>query len=304
MLTGASGFVGRHALATLSDAGHEVHAVGLSRGPEAAGVTWHEADLLAASELLGDVEPEILIHLAWYAEHGKFWSSTENVRWVQASLGLLRAFAAHGGRRVVMAGSCAEYEWGGEGDLSERDSPLEPATLYGICKDALRRVAGAYAAETSVSLAWARLFFLYGPHEAPQRLVPAVIRPLLAGERAATTAGGQVRDFMHVQDAADALAALALSDVSGAVNVASGRAVSVADVIDLIGTLTGAAELIDRGARPSAASEPARIVADVARLREEVGFRPRISLQEGLESTIDWWRAQPGGPPPQSPARE
>ncbi len=296
MLTGATGFIGRQTLAALTRAGHEVHAVAPVRGPDAAGVSWHEADLLAGAAVVEEVSPEILVHLAWYAEHGKFWSSTENLRWVAASLGLLRAFAEHGGRRAVIAGSCAEYEWGGERDLNERDSPLRPATLYGVCKDALRRVAGAYADETSLELAWARLFFLYGPDEAPDRLVPAVIRPLLAGERAATTAGEQVRDFMHVQDAAEALAALAASAVSGPVNIASGRPVSVAEVIDLIGSLTGRAGLIDRGARATPLAEPARIVADVARLRQEVGFQPRISLPDGLASTIDWWRAQPAAP--------
>jgi len=297
MLTGASGFVGRQTLAALAAAGHEVHAVARRRGPDAAGVSWHEADLLAGAEVLEQVEPQVLVHLAWYAEHGKFWSSTENVRWVQASLGLLRAFAAAGGRRIVIAGSCAEYEWGGERDLNERDSPLRPATLYGVCKDALRRVAEAYALEASLELAWARLFFLYGPHEAPARLVPAVIRPLLAGERAATTAGAQVRDFMHVRDAADALAALADSGLIGPVNVASGQPLSVVEVIELIGALTGSPQLIDRGARPTPPSEPARIVADVSRLEQQLGFRPSIPLRDGLAATIDWWRGQPAGAP-------
>jgi nucleoside-diphosphate-sugar epimerase len=300
LLTGASGFVGRHALAALVDDGHEVHAVARRRGPELPGVSWHEADLLAgvevAREIVSVAEPEALVHLAWYAEHGAFWSSPENVRWVQASLGLLEAFAAAGGRRVVIAGSCAEYRWGGERDLDERASPLRPSTLYGVCKDALRRVAEAYAQESSLRLAWARLFFLYGPGEAPERLVPAVIRPLLAGERAQTTAGEQVRDFMHVRDVADALVALMRSDATGPLNVASGRAVSIAEVLDLIGELTGSPQLIDRGARPTPASEPPRIVADVARLTHEVGFRPRVLLRDGLAATIDWWRAQAAEP--------
>jgi nucleoside-diphosphate-sugar epimerase len=290
LITGASGFIGRNALAALAGDGHEVHALARRRGPELGGVSWHEGDLLDGCEIVQEVEPEVLLHLAWYAEHGAFWSSPENLRWVAASLGLLRAFASTGGRRVVIAGSCAEYEWGGERDLNEHDSPLCPRSLYGVCKDALRRIAEAYALEASLELAWARLFFLYGPGEAAGRLMPSVIRPLLAGERAQTTAGEQVRDFSHVQDVADALAALLRSDVTGPVNVASGRAVSVAEVIRQIGTLTGSPELIELGARPTPASEPPRIVADVTRLEREVGFRSRVPLTEGLTETIDWWR--------------
>ena len=292
MLTGATGFVGQSVLTALVEAGDEVSAVARRPGPDLADVTWYEADLLAGPELVGAVAPEILIHLAWYAEHGEFWSSIENVRWVEASLALLRAFAEAGGRRVVMAGTCAEYEWGGEQDLDEDESPLAPRTLYGVCKDALRRVAGAYASETALELAWGRLFFLYGPREQPARLVPDVIRALLVGDRAATSAGAQVRDFMHVQDAAAALVALAHSDVTGPVNIASGRATPVAEVLDLIGALTGAAQLIDRGARPMSALEPARIVADVRRLEHEVGFHPAVSLSEGLASTVEWWRSR------------
>jgi nucleoside-diphosphate-sugar epimerase len=292
VLTGATGFVGCSVLNALLEAGDEVCAVARRRGPDRVGVKWCEADLLAGCELVEACQPEILLHLAWYGEHGKFWSSVENVPWVEASLALLRAFADAGGRRAVVAGTCAEYQWGGEQDMNEHDSPLVPLTLYGVCKDALRRVASAYASESALELAWGRLFFLYGPREQPARLVPGVIRALLAGERVATTAGTQIRDFMHVQDVAAALVALVHSDVTGPVNIASGRPTSVAEVLDLIGALTGAPHLIDRGARPTPAFEPTRIVADVGRMEHEVSFRPSISLSDGLVSTVEWWRGR------------
>jgi nucleoside-diphosphate-sugar epimerase len=299
LLTGASGFVGAHVLDALVAAGDEVHAVARRRprrGPERERVSWHEADLLAGAELLGEVRPDVLVHLAWYAAPGKFWSSRENVRWVEASLALLRAFAAAGGRRAVIAGTCAEYEWGGERDLDERCAALAPATLYGVCKDALRRVAVAFAEQAELELAWARLFFLYGPGEDPARLVPAVIRALLGAERIATTTGTQVRDFIHVHDAAGALAALAHGDVTGPVNVASGRGVPVARLLERIGGLTGAGELIDFGARQTSPLEPARLVASVARLQDEVGFHPTIGLEQGLASTVQWWRERGRAP--------
>ena len=295
LVTGASGFVGRPLVRSLIESGNEVHALTIPGGPqpEQAGVQWHEVDLLdhgSAARVVELVGPQSLVHLAWYVAHGRLWSALENVQWVEASLRLLRAFGDAGGRRAVIVGSCAEYAWGGAEDLDELDSPLRPEGLYGVCKDALHRVASAYAAEAGVALAWGRLFFLYGPHEQTQRLVPAVIRPLLAGERVATTRGTQVRDFMHVDDAAAALSALLDSDATGPVNIASGRAVSIAEVLDLIGELTGGAELIDRGARPLPPEEPPRIVARVQRLSREVGFEGRISLADGLASTVEWWR--------------
>ena len=281
LLTGASGFIGRHAIAPLLQAGHEVHAV--SRTP-VAGVQWHEADLLEdPASVVRSVEPEVLVHLAWYAEHGKFWTSPENLRWVEASLALLRAF---GGRRAVLAGTCAEYDWTVEQDALAEDAPTRPATLYGAAKHALHTVAAAYAQQAGFELAWGRVFFLYGPGEAPTRLVPAVAQSLLSGEVARTTEGTQYRDFMHVADVAAGFAALADSGVTGAVNVASGEARMLREVIEAIAQVTGRADLLELGALPQRPGEPERLVADVTRLRDEVGFTPSIGLQDGIEAVV------------------
>lgn len=301
LVTGATGFVGRPLVERLIADGEEVHALSSDRsqGIDHTGVHWHRGDLLdpgTAARVAGEVRPERLVHLAWYVSHGRFWSALENAEWVEASLRLLRAFTDSGGRRAVLVGTCAEYAWGREGDLDERDSAIAPQSLYGVCKDALRRIAVAYAGETGLELAWGRLFFLYGPGEQPERLVPAVIRSLIRGERVATSAGEQVRDFMHVNDAAAALAAVLGSDLTGPVNIATGVGTSVAEVLDAIGALTGAADLIDRGARPESASEPPRIVARVRRLTEEARFRPSFDLRNGLAATIDWWRGLDGFP--------
>ena len=296
LVTGATGFIGRHSLAPLAALGYEVHAVasrGAPRDAEAPGVEWHGADLLDAarvSSLVAEVRPSHLLHFAWYAAPGKFWTSPENLRWVQASVGLLRAFAEGGGKRVVAAGTCAEYEWGGEEPCSEAATPLRPSTLYGACKHAWRIVLEAYAAQEGLSAAWGRVFFLYGPHEHPDRLVSSVIRSLLRGEEARCTHGRQVRDILHVADVAEAFVALLDGDVRGAVNVGSGRPVTLGEVVTRVGEKLGRAELIRLGAVEVRAGEPHVIAADTRRLNEEAGWRPRRSLGAGLDETIAWWR--------------
>jgi nucleoside-diphosphate-sugar epimerase len=299
LLTGATGFVGAHTLASLLANGHEVHALARRAGTDASGVVWHEADLLAGAEILEWVRPEVLVHLAWYAEHGKFWSSPENVRWVEASLALLRAFAQAGGRRAVLAGTCAEYEWSRE--VYPEDAPQLPGTLYGAAKHGLYEIAMAYAEQVGLSLAWGRLFFLYGPDEAPARFVPSLIRSLLAGEPARMTDGAQRRDFLHVADAGAAFAALADSEILGAVNVASGTGVALRELAEQIerrvcageppeGRAVGDRGLLRVGALATREGEPPALIADVGRLREEVGWSPQIGLEEGLDSTVAWWR--------------
>ena len=298
-MTGASGFIGHPALSELVRRGDDVHAV--TSRPEPAlieGVRWRRVDLgdrLAVDALIEAVEPEQLLHLAWHAEPGHIWSAPMNVVWVERSLALLRAFARRGGRRVVMAGTCAEYDWTSPEDaLNERMSPLEPTTLYGIAKDGLRRVASGYAEEVGVEFAWGRVFFVYGPREPVHRVVPTVIRALLAGAQADLTRGTQIRDFLHVDDVAGAIVSLLGSAVVGPVNIASGQAVTVADITDELGRLLQRPDLVRRGALPDRPGDPARLVADVSRLQDEVGFRARWQLFDGLADTASWWRAHPG----------
>jgi nucleoside-diphosphate-sugar epimerase len=282
LVTGASGFIGQGTLAPLLDKGFEVHAVSSRGAPTGTSedVRWHVADLLECGQeerLMARIEPELLLHLAWYAVPGRFWTSSANVRWVEASLRLLRALVAHGGRRAVVAGSCAERR---------------PTTLYGVSKDGLRRIAQAYSVEQGLSLAWARLFFFYGPREQPLRLVPSVARAVLAGEPALCTHGGQVRDFLYIDDVGGALAALVESDVDGVVEVGSGHGVTIAEVVRSVADAAGAPQLLQLGAIPERPGEPAELVADVGQLRKETGWRPTVPLAEGIERTIAWWRGQ------------
>lgn len=294
LLTGASGFVGRQALAALIAAGHEVHALARTPPEEPSDAVWHEVDLLAGAAVVERVEPEVLVHLAWYAEHARFWRSEENVRWVSATLELLRRFAHAGGRRAVLAGSCAEYEWSRE-RYRESDA-LAPATLYGAAKHGTHAIAAALAEQLGCELAWGRLFFLYGPHEAPERFVPSLIGALLRGEPAPMTAGAQVRDFLHAADAGAAFATLADSAFTGPVNVASGVGVQLREIAERIAAAIGRPELLRIGERPTPPGEPPSLLADVTRLREHVGFSPSLDLDAGLAQTIAWWRERLGTP--------
>ena len=293
LVSGATGFIGRHALAPLKAAGHEVHAVTRrEKWPDGDGVTWHRADLLASADVVNEVAPEMLVHLAWHVEPARFWTAPDNVRWVEASLALLRAFADRGGWRAVVAGTCAEYDWDAAGArCHERRTPVRPATLYGAAKHALGSVAARYAEQAGFELAWGRIFFVYGPGEPEGRLVPSVGRAVLAGEPVPTTRGHQVRDFMHVTDVAAAFTALADSGVTGPVNVASGEAVTVRTVVDALAEAAGRPDLPRPGALADREGDPPRLVADVSRLRDEVGFRPRMGLDEGLRDTLAGLRA-------------
>lgn len=293
LITGAAGFIGRHAAQAAAAGGWDVHA--LVRAVPASrvdGVAYHAVDLLDDPDgmraAVAGIGATHLLHLAWYAVPGLYWTSAENFRWVTATLALADAFAAAGGERLVAAGTCAEYDWR-FGFCSEGVTPLAPATPYGVAKDSVRRLLTAWSEQAKVRFGWGRVFFLYGPGEQPQRLVPSVATAILRGETAQCTAGTQFRDFLHVRDVAEAFLAFVRSDVEGAVNIGSGRPVAVRDIIGTIAGQLGAPGRVALGARPMA-DEPPLVVADVRRLQSEVQWSPRYDLTSGLRETIDWWR--------------
>jgi nucleoside-diphosphate-sugar epimerase len=245
--------------------------------------------------LIARVRPSHLIHFAWNAAPGIYWTTPDNLSWVGASLKLLQAFHRAGGMRAVFAGSCAEYDWARAGICVEKSTPdvlsdgAGSARLYAVCKAALNRIVMPFALQEDLSVACGRIFFQYGPYENPQRLVPSVILNLLQGREALCTRGYQKRSFMYVADVGAAFASLLDSDVRGNVNVGSDDIVSLAEIATQIAGITGRPDLLRLGARPDPVGEPPLLVPSVERLRNEVGFYPRHSLQSGLELTIDWW---------------
>lgn len=294
IVTGASGWIGSHVLPFLVARGDEVHAVAKSgASAPASGVKWHRADLLdesAVMQMLESVRPTHLLHLAWYAEPGKYQMSDENYVWCRAGIDLLRAFAAAGGRRAVFAGSCFEYDHSA-GVCSETDTRSAPTTRYGACKLALSEIVRHPPGD--LSAAWGRVFYLYGPGEHPARLVPSVIGSLLRDKPARCTHGRQLRDYLHVADVASAFAAILDAEVEGIVNVGSGQEITVRTLVEMIADAIGAPRsMLEFGAIAAAPGDSPRIVADIHRLRDEVGFRPRWQLGDGVAQTVDWWRSR------------
>jgi nucleoside-diphosphate-sugar epimerase len=291
LLTGATGFVGRQVLPQLVET-FDVHCCSRSER-SSAGLTWHMADLRDADQcrrLVTDIRPEYLVHLAWNTEQDRFWEAADNDDWLEGGRALCRAFAANGGARLVVTGSCAEYA--GHSLQPRREIEDEcnalPATRYGRAKLELLRSLR----ELNVRYAWARIFFPYGAGEGERRLVPSIARALLRGEPADCSSGRAIRDFIDVGELGRALAMLVTSDVNGSINLGQGKSTRIADVANLLGELAGRPDLIRLGARIDRPNEPEILVPDLGRQRSHLGFEPRIGLREGLAAALGWWSVQ------------
>jgi len=293
LVTGASGFLGRACVAKLLARGVEVHGTGRGAAPPGLpGLHWRSADLLDASgreRLLAKVRPTQLVHLAWETRPGLYRDSPDNPAWAAASLDLLARAQAAGTERVLGIGTCFEYG-PSPGPCVEATTPCNPVTPYGQAK--LATATGFAAA----GAAWGRVFFPFGPGEAEAKLIPALIRSLTAGETFLCSHGEQLRDFIYIEDLAEAILAVVESNLAGCVNLASGEARSLRSVIAFFARRLGGEDRIRFGARTvSGADADPMITADIGRLRTETGWVPSIGWEAGAERSLAWWRRRLDG---------
>lgn len=286
LLTGATGFIGRHVLNELGPE-HTVVAVTCHAPQQPAGphVTFVKANLLQKDdvrELVRRARADTLIHLAWHVPPRAFWAAPENRAWLGASLELARAFAEQGGRRMVFAGSGAEYDWNAPMPLREGVSPAAPHSLYGSCKNSLRKAVESCAGTTGLACLWCRIFWPYGPGEPRGKFLSDLIARLHRGERAVCHGANLRRDYIHVQDAARALVLAAVSSLTGIVNIGRGEAVALGDMARMAASATGRPDLLELECARISAETPEVVVASVERLTRELGWKPRWPLSEGI----------------------
>ncbi|HEX2908719.1 MAG TPA: NAD(P)-dependent oxidoreductase [Phototrophicaceae bacterium] len=296
LVTGASGFVGSCVVRCLINAGCEVVALVSPEHPlpRLQAVTG-KIQLLSGRlpldvtlvKTIKALSPERCIHLAWNAEPGQYLQSPQNVELLNASLQLLQALIDAGCQKVLMVGTCAEYDTR-FGYLHE-ETPTQPSTLYAACKLSSGLIAQEIAATAGIQFIWARLFYLYGPWENERRMLPALIRTLLEDRPFPATAGAQVRDYLQVEDAARALCHLLLSDCTGVYNIASGVPVTIRQLMEMTGRMLGRSEQIQFGTLPYRQWDPMFICGNNQKLLS-TGWTPQYTIETGLRHTIEWWQ--------------
>lgn len=313
VVSGATGFLGRHLVAAIagsleglppssSTVVRELHVLSSQSDPvfegvDPAAVTAHQVDLndgAAVHELMKQLAADELFHLAWFnGESANRYADPTNHDWVEIAEHLVEGFAAAGGRRAIVAGSCIEY--GPRAGLLSEEEEANPDTVYGRCKlDAGLRALAVGDDFPSLTVAVARIFFVLGRFEEPNRLVPYIIRQLINGEPAELSAGTQRRDYMHAWDVACGLIAVADSSLEGHVNLGMGESVEVRQLSEMVGHALRRPDLLRFGARAGGADTADEITAETGRIASATDWHPTLSLQAASADVVTWWAKQLG----------
>ena len=285
LLTGATGFIGKYVAERLVIKGIDFVTVG--RNSPNINNEHINSDLLSTNsfdQIIEAAQATHLIHLAWFAEHGKYWTSPLNDKWTEATVKLIEAFCNSEGQGVIVSGSCAEYDWS-SGYCSEKTTLIKPQTLYGQAKDKTRKLVLSICDANNVSCAWGRIFFPYGREEHPQRLIPSLIS-VFRGERLPFGVNSsQYRDLLYAHDVAEAFIFLLLSGNIGVCNISCRKPVQIIDVIYKIATILNVIPKTILDLATERPGEPSLLVGKNSKLKS-LGWKPEYTLDQGLEEVI------------------
>lgn len=277
LVTGASGFIGRHVTRRLKTGGTDLISIDHR---------WSSIQDVAAE--VGRRKVDWCVHLGWYANPQDYLTNAgANVKSLTDSIELMTFLAQIGCGHVVVAGTSAEYAQS-EQPLTE-DADIDPWSVYGASKSSLRLILRSSLRPGSMTVTWARIFNVTGPGEAPQRLIPRVIRAAQTRQPLELTNGLQRRDYLDVEDLADALVTVGQRRMKGDVNLCSGKALELRSFLLQIADLAGSADALEFGALDRGQNDFACVVGDAARLRVDAGWQQKIPIDHTIERLVRYW---------------
>jgi nucleoside-diphosphate-sugar epimerase len=282
VVAGAAGFIGRRVVDRLARTETDVKALDRIGDPGGwpASVDYRQVDL--DREMPAFKGSWILVHLAWSLDRANAAAQQESLQTFARLLGQENLAG------VVGLGSAEEYGER-EGRLREDQAPGAKLSAYGQAKHAAGKALESWARGAGRKAVWLRPFVVYGPGQGGNMAIPYALRCARERTPGDFSEGLQFRDFVHVDDVADGIAAAALAlptlkPAFAVSNLGRGEPVRLRDVLERIADRTNARELFRFGARPLRPGEPQEQYADVAAATERFGWRAKIPWEQGIDA--------------------
>lgn len=294
LVTGANGFIGRHLCRELSVAGTRLFVLDRDAVDCAGRHTAYIGDLSEKAfvrSCVARIKPHYVFHLAAFkprsARLEDFRPALNNN--LMGTLNLLEPLAECTGLiSVIVMGTADEY---GSNPVPFRETQRpSPINVYSCSKICMTTLAETMYALYRLPVTVVRPTIAYGPGQGPDMFLPGMIMALLDGKTFPMTRGGQTRDFVYIDDLVRGLLAVALCPraAGNVLNLSTNAPVSIKDLARRVKRMIGRGS-VRLGAVPYRANETMRYAADNTRARRLTGWRPRVSLEEGLRLTIDWY---------------
>jgi len=300
LVTGGAGFIGSHLVDRLVQEGHEVVVVdnlwtGKRRNLNRE-ARFYKLDIQSSrlERVFNRERPLLVMHLAAQVDvrrsvEDPIFDAQVNVL---GTLNLLEQAVKYGTRKVIFASSGGAIY--GEQDVfpAPESHPIRPLSPYGISKLNAEQYLAYYQRVSGIQYVILRYSNVYGPRQDPEGeagVVAIFTGKMLAGEQPIINGNGrQTRDFVFVDDVVEANLAVMGKEVQGVYNVGTAEETSINDLFRLLVELTNANCKELHG--PAKKGEQARSVVDIARLRQELGWEPKVPLREGLARTVEFFR--------------
>lgn len=266
LLTGASGFVGRQVLKEIIDRSIDCTIICRDIDKIHPDQKKNINNIIISKNIFTESKEwwldklngiDVIIHLAWFVEPGEYLESEKNLECLIGSLNLAQAASECKISKFVGIGTCFEYEF--NSSKIDIDRKLSPQNLYATCKASLFNIL-TQTFKNKLNFLWCRLFYLYGEGENEKRFYPYLKEKMKNNEKADLSDGSQIRDFLNVKDASRIIVKASLGNNSGPFNVCSGKEITLKDFAYQIADEYGDRKLLNFGARPNNALDPAYVV--------------------------------------------
>ena len=298
-LTGATGFIGRYVLKHLEKEDYNILLLTrASKENFSSIISSRKVDIVSGNlsdinkwkDKLIQFKPEVTIHLAW--EGIPDYGVKASIKNLKYGLDLFEELAEIECKKIICTGSCWEYGQN-QGKLSE-DFPIRTSNAFTAAKNALHWLGREIAKESNVIFIWTRLFYIYGPGQRENSLIPYIIKCVKEGKKPKIETPSARNDFIYVEDVAKAIVAILENcTLSTVYNIGSGHSTSIQEIIKEIYNCYNIKYI--QKSKQLNEDEAINFWADISKIKYDTGWEPKIGVKEGIQKTIDYFQTLESG---------